>query len=39
LLRNLPSVEAQLREGSVIIIEQSRIRVRLLPIGGPSHDE
>jgi predicted nuclease of predicted toxin-antitoxin system len=35
LLRNLPAIEMRLREGSVIVIEQARIRVRPLPI----HDE
>lgn len=34
LLANLAAIEAALREGSIVIFEQSRVRVRSLPIGG-----
>jgi predicted nuclease of predicted toxin-antitoxin system len=32
LLLNLDSVEADLTEGAVVVIEQSRLRIRRLPI-------
>ena len=34
LLSNLPGLERVLEEGSIVILENARIRVRSLPIGG-----
>lgn len=34
LLRNLPALERSLGAGCVVVVEDGRIRVRLLPIGG-----
>jgi len=34
LLTNLPTLEQALSEGSIVIIEDTRIRVRSLPING-----
>ncbi len=33
LLANLPAIEADLEHGSVVVFEQTRVRVRSLPIG------
>lgn len=34
LVSNLPSIQEALEQGSVIIFEQTRIRIRPLPVGG-----
>jgi hypothetical protein len=35
LLANLPAVEADLRDGAIVVIEERRVRVRSLPIDAP----
>jgi predicted nuclease of predicted toxin-antitoxin system len=34
LLKNLPAISAALQEGSIVVFDQLRIRVRPLPVGG-----
>ena len=35
LLENLPELDAALREGSLVVIEPTRTRIRTLPLAGP----
>ena len=35
LVANLPAIEASLLDGAIVVIEDARIRIRALPIGGP----
>jgi predicted nuclease of predicted toxin-antitoxin system len=34
LMRNLPAITKALGEGSIVVFEENRIRVRSLPVGG-----
>jgi predicted nuclease of predicted toxin-antitoxin system len=34
LLANLPAVQTELESGAIVVVEDDRVRIRLLPIGG-----
>lgn len=38
LLTNLSEIESLLEQGSIIVFERTRIRVRMLPISGAGHE-
>jgi predicted nuclease of predicted toxin-antitoxin system len=38
LVSNLPSIEAALRHGCIVVFDEQRIRIRMLPIGGEPDD-
>jgi len=39
LLANLPNMLDSLAQGSIIVFEERRLRIRSLPIGGPGSTE
>ena len=39
LLANLPNVRGPLERGSIVVIEESRVRIRLLPISGSEEEQ
>jgi predicted nuclease of predicted toxin-antitoxin system len=39
LLINLPAIEEPLRAGCIAVIEEARIRIRSLPVGGAEGDQ
>lgn len=39
LLANLPSVESDLQDGAIVVVEERRLRVRSLPITRPEEDQ
>ena len=38
LLKNLPAIADAIESGSVVVIEQTRVRVRALPLAGSDND-